>query len=98
MSIQTISIPWSIDASDSIYLQWDDSEITEDSLVIIPIGITSDYNRTGEDREKTITFRTTGSSGSQASKTLKVTQTSDNLVIATYADICSAYSENKAGF
>lgn len=98
MSIQTTSIPWSIDASDSIYLQWDDSEITEDNLVIIPTGITSDYNRTGEDREKTITFRTTGSSGSQASKTLKVIQTSDNLVIATYADICSAYSKNKAGF
>lgn len=98
MSIQTISIPWSTDASDSIHLQWDDSKITGGSLVIISTGITSDYNHTGEDREKTITFRTTGTSGPQASKTLKVIQTSDNLVIATYADICSAYSKNKAGF
>lgn len=98
MSIQTISIPWSTDASDSIHLQWDDSKITGGSLVTISTGITSDYNHTGEDREKTITFRTTGTSGPQASKTLKVIQTSDNLVIATYADICSAYSKNKAGF
>ena len=98
MSIQTISIPWSTDASDSIHLQWDDSKITEGSLVTISTGITSDYNHTGEDREKTVTFRTTGTSGPQASKTLKVIQTSDNLVIATYADICSAYSKNKAGF
>lgn len=98
MSIQTISIPWSTDASDSIHLQWDDSKITGGSLVTISTGITSDYNHTGEDREKTVTFRTTGTSGPQASKTLKVIQTSDNLVIATYADICSAYSKNKAGF
>jgi hypothetical protein len=98
MSIQTISIPWTTDASDSIHLQWDDSKITGGSLVTIPTGITSDYNYTGEDREKTITFRTTGSSGPQASKTLKVIQTSDSLVIATYTDVHSMYSGNKAGF
>lgn len=98
MSIQTISIPWASDTSDSIHLQWDDSSITGGQRVTLPTTITSDYNYTGEDREKTVTFRTTGTSGPQASKELKIIQTSDNLIIATYTDVYSILSSNKAGF
>jgi hypothetical protein len=59
MSIQTISIPWASDTSDSIHLQWDDSSITGGQRVTLPTTITSDYNYTGEDREKTVLFHTT---------------------------------------
>lgn len=59
MSIQTISIPWASDTSDSIHLQWDDSSITGGQRVTLPTTITSDYNYTGADREKTVLFHTT---------------------------------------
>lgn len=98
MSIQTISIPWASNTSDSIHLQWDDSSIIGGQRVTLPTTITSDYNYTGEDREKTVTFRTTGTSGPQASKELKIIQTSDDLIIATYTDVYSTHSSNKAGF
>lgn len=58
MSIQTISIPWASDTSDSIHLQWDDSSITGGQRVTLPVTVTSDYNYTGEDRETLVTFRT----------------------------------------
>ena len=46
MSVQTISIPWSVDEADSIHLTWDTSGIPGTVVVTI----TSDANTTGATR------------------------------------------------
>lgn len=92
MSVQTISIPWSSDESDSIHLTWDTAGIPG----AIVVDITSDDNYTGSQRQKNIVF--TSSAAPRPSETLTVIQGSDNLVIASFTNTVTLYSDVRGGF
>lgn len=94
MSVQTISIPWSVDEADSIHLTWDTSGIPGTVVVTI----TSDANTTGATRQKNLVFTTSASSGPQAQGNLVVIQDKEGLIIAKYNNIVSTYNNIKAGF
>ncbi|QOR59125.1 hypothetical protein KNV38_gp005 [uncultured phage cr111_1] len=94
MSVQTISIPWSVDEADSIHLTWDTSGIPGTVVVTI----TSDVNTTGATRLKNLTFTTLSSSGPQKQDNLAVIQDIESLVIVKYNGIVSTFNDTKAGF
>lgn len=90
-----VTIPWDDGSGDSIYLNFSTVFTTGQAT------ITSDFNYTGYERSKVLSFRTTTnglSSGEQAVAYLTVIQKTDGLVVASFEDTVSIYDDQKAGY
>ena len=90
-----VTIPWDDGSGDSIYLNF--STVVETGQATV----TSDFNYTGYERSKVLSFRTTTnglSNGEQAVAYLTVIQKTDGLVVAQFEDTVSIYDETKAGY
>lgn len=100
MAIQKTTIAWGDESNDNFYVSYDPAKLPGTTS----IEVTSDWNYTGAQREKTVTFTTSVPgvpTASQVQRQLKVIQTSDNLVIATWdtAKTVGLYGgTTKAGF
>lgn len=100
MAIQKTTIAWGDGSGDNFYVSFDPATLPGTASV----EVTSDPNYTGVQREKTVTFTTNAPgvpTASQVQRQLKVIQTSDNLVIATWdaAQTVGLYGNTtKAGF
>lgn len=99
MAIQKTTIAWGDGSGDNFYVSFDPDKLPGTTSV----EVTSNFNYTGKQREKTVTFTTNApgiSTASQDSRQLKVIQLTDNLVIAVWdsAQTVATYNDVKAGF
>lgn len=99
MAIQKTTIAWDDGSGDNFYVSFDPAKLPGTTSV----EVTSDFNYTGKQREKTVTFTTNAPgipTASQDSRQLKVIQLTDNLVIAVWdsAQTVATYNDVKAGF
>lgn len=95
MAENLVTIPWDDGSGDNIYLNFNTVVTTGQAT------ITSDFNYTGFERTKVLSFRTTTqgvSSGEQAVAYLTVIQRTDGLVVAQFEDTVSIYDDQKAGY
>lgn len=93
---QYVSIPWGSNSNDYFYMDF------SDALINGNIVITSDENNTGMTRQRVLTFKGAMPDETipeaQAVAYLKIVQQVDNLIVATFENTTSIYSEVKAGY
>lgn len=90
-----VTIPWGDGSGDNFYIDYTGIEGSSESI------ITSDINRTGVERRKTLVFRTTAAvvtTAQQAEAYLTVVQKTDGLIVATFSNIVATYDGIKAGY
>ena len=90
-----VTIPWGDGSGDNFYIDYTGIEGSYESI------ITSDINRTGVERRKTLVFRTTAAvvtTAQQAEAYLTVVQKTDGLIVATFSNIVATYDGIKAGY
>lgn len=90
-----VTIPWGDGSGDNFYIDYTGIEGSSESI------ITSDINRTGVERRKTLVFRTTAAvvtTAQQAEVYLTVVQKTDGLIVATFSNIVATYDGIKAGY
>ena len=90
-----VTIPWDDGSGDNFYIDYTGIGGCSDSI------ITSDINRTGVERRKTLVLRTTAAvvtPAQQAEAYLTVVQKTDGLIVATFSNIVATYDGIKAGY
>ena len=90
-----VTIRWGDGSGDNFYIDYTGIEGSSESI------ITSDINRTGVERRKTLVFRTTAAvvtTAQQAEAYLTVVQKTDGLIVATFSNIVATYDGIKAGY
>lgn len=90
-----VTIPWGDGSGDNFYIDYTGIEGSSESI------ITSDINRTGVERRKTLVFRTTAAvvtTAQQAEAYLTVVQKTNSLIVATFSNIVATYDGIKAGY
>ena len=93
---QYVSIPWDSTSGDYFYMDF------SDALINGTIVLSSDENNTGSTRQRVLAFKGAMPDETipeaQAVAYLKVVQQVANLIIATFENTASIYSEVKAGY